>query len=246
MRAESRLAAFREEMDGESWSPRMKTRSVIGLAFRRYAQWVCALYETGRTSVSLDAVIRMRARRVPRAMKKQLPALAAFALVAACASRPPVPDDAAGDAFVIERDLAGAHVARGEFKSITGVHRTFTAKLTGTWDGETFTLVEDFVYDDGEKDQKTWKLERIAPGEYAGTREDVVGTARGYQDGRAFRLEYDVVLPSENGNGRKVRFRDVLVKDRGGRVLNTATVGWFGLRVGSVSLVMEPAQEDAE
>ena len=60
------------------------------------------------------------------------------------------------------------------------------------------------------------------------------------------RLEYDVVLPSENGNGRKVRFRDVLVKDRGGRVLNTATVGWFGLRVGSVSLVMEPAQEDAE
>jgi hypothetical protein len=128
-----------------------------------------------------------------------------------------VPDDAAGDAFVIERDLAGAHVARGEFKSITGVHRTFTAQLTGTWDGQTFTLVEDFVYDDGAKDQKTWKLQRVAPGEYTGTREDVVGTARGYQDGRAFRLEYDVVLPSESGKGRKVRFRDVLAKDGGGQ-----------------------------
>nr|WP_321511464.1 DUF3833 family protein [uncultured Hyphomonas sp.] len=179
-------------------------------------------------------------------MKKQLPAFAALALITACATRPPVPDDAAGDAFVIERDLAGAHVARGEFKSITGVHRTFTAQLTGTWDGQTFTLVEDFVYDDGEKDKKTWRLQRVAPGEYTGTREDVVGTARGYQDGRAFRLEYDVVLPSENGKGRKVRFRDVLANDGSGNVLNTATVGWFGFRVGSVSLVMEPAEEDAE
>lgn len=179
-------------------------------------------------------------------MRKQLPALAALALVAACASRPPVPDAANGEAFVIERDLAGTHVARGEFKAITGVQRAFTAQLTGIWDGEVFTLVEDFVYDDGETDWKTWKLERVAPGEYTGTREDVVGTARGYRDGRAFRLEYDVVLPSENGKGRKVRFRDVLVNDVDGKILNTATVGWFGLRVGSVSLVMEPTPQSAE
>ena len=179
-------------------------------------------------------------------MKKQIPAFAALALITACATRPPVPDDAGGKTFVIERDLAGAHVARGEFNSITGVHRPFTAQLNGTWDGETFTLVEDFAYDDGETDTKTWKLKRVAPGEYTGTREDVVGIARGYQDGRAFRLEYDVRLPSENGKGRKVRFRDVLVNDGGGNVLNTATVGWFGFRVGSVSLIMEPAQEEAE
>lgn len=179
-------------------------------------------------------------------MKKQLPALAALALVTACATRPPVPEAANGDAFVIERDLAGSHVARGEFKAITGVHRTFTAQLTGTWDGEVFTLVEEFVYDDGETDKKTWKLERVAPGEYTGTREDVVGEARGFQDGDVFRLEYDVRLPSENGKGRKVRFRDVLANDVDGKVLNTATVGWFGLRVGSVSLVMEPAEDGEE
>ena len=61
-----------------------------------------------------------------------------------------------------------------------------------------------------------------------------------------FRLEYDVRLPSENGKGRKVRFRDVLANDVDGKVLNTATVGWFGFRVGSVSLVMEPAQDGEE
>jgi hypothetical protein len=67
-------------------------------------------------------------------------------------------------------------------------------------------------------------------------REDVVGEAVGYQDGAAFRLEYDVVLPAANGRGRQVRFRDVMVLDGRGDVLNEATVGWLGFRVGSVSL----------
>jgi hypothetical protein len=49
-------------------------------------------------------------------------------------------------------------------------------------------------------------------GTYTGTREDVIGEARGWQDGPAFRLEYDIRLPTDNGEpGMKVRFRDVMV-----------------------------------
>jgi len=132
-------------------------------------------------------------------------------------------------------------VARGEFRTITGVRRGFTAHLNGSWDGETLVLVEDFEFDDGERDRKTWRLRRVEPGRYIGTREDVVGEAVGYQDGRAFRLEYNIVLPSENGRGRQVRFRDVMVLDGRGDVLNEATIGWFGVRVGSVSLRISPA-----
>jgi hypothetical protein len=66
-----------------------------------------------------------------------------------------------------------------------------------------------------------------------------VGEAVGFLDGNVFRLEYEVILPSENGRGRKVRFRDVLALRADGDILNNATVGWFGLRVGSVSLVIE-------
>jgi hypothetical protein len=165
------------------------------------------------------------------------------ALATACATRPSTPAEASGVAFVPERDLAGARVARGEFRTITGLRRSFTAHLNGVWDGTTLTLVEDFEFDDGERDRKTWRLQRIGPGRYVGTREDVVGEAVGYQDGAAFRLEYDILLPAENGRGRQVRFRDVMVLDNRGDVLNEATVAWLGFRVGSVSLRISATSE---
>lgn len=162
-------------------------------------------------------------------------------LASACAAAPPVPESALTQPFIIERDLVGASTARGEFRSITGVRRGFSAELQGSWDGRTLTLVEDFIYDDGERDRKTWRLTRVSDGRYVGTREDVVGEAVGYQDGAAFRLEYTMMLPSENGRGRTVRFRDVMVMSPEG-IRNDATVGWFGLRVGSVSLLIEREQ----
>ena len=162
--------------------------------------------------------------------------LAALTLVA-CATRPAVPQEAdAGRPFVIERDLAGKTVGRGRFKSITGSDRAFTAYLDGAFDGETFVLAEDFVYDDGEKDRKTWRLKKTADGEWSGVREDVVGTARGWRDGPAFRLEYRVDIPMKNGGKRRVGFRDVLILREDGVVYNKANVGWRGFAVGKVEL----------
>lgn len=165
------------------------------------------------------------------------------AIASACATRPPVPAETSIAPFIIERDLVGSAVARGEFRTITGVRRTFTARLNGAWDGRTLTLVEDFEFADGERDRKTWRLQRTEPGRYVGTREDVVGQAVGFQDGPVFRLEYDVLLPSESGRGVKVRFRDVMAESADGDIVNNATIGWFGLRVGSVSLVIQRAPD---
>lgn len=168
-------------------------------------------------------------------------------LIAGCATRPGMPDvSEMSQPFVLERDLAGKTVARGEFKPIIGASRGFTAYLNGAWDGETLTLVEDFEYDDGEIDQKTWRLTRVGDGRYTGTREDVVGEAEGFMDGDAFRLEYIVRLGGEDGaGGRKVKFRDILYNTGGGDVINKATVGYHGLRVGKVTLEIRRA-DDAE
>jgi hypothetical protein len=165
--------------------------------------------------------------------------LSALAL-AGCATAPSIPPQAATP-FVIEQDLLGRTLARGEFRAINGVRRGFDAELNGAWDGATFTLTEDFVYDDGARDRKTWRLTRTADGGYVGTREDVVGEARGYQDGAAFRLDYKVRLPSENGEGRVVRFRDVMVETADGVVINHANVGLWGLRVARVELTIRRA-----
>jgi len=167
-------------------------------------------------------------------------------MVTACATRPAMP--VLGDSdqpFVLERDLAGKKVARGSFKPIIGASREFTAYLDGTWDGQTLTLVEDFEFDDGEVDRKTWRLTKIEEGQFTGTREDVVGEALGFMDDGAFRLEYVVRLGGENGRGgRKVKFRDILYNEADGTVFNRASVGFFGLRVGTVTLKIEDANTD--
>lgn len=170
-------------------------------------------------------------------------AVAAAVALASCASRPAIPEEAdAARPFVIERDLAGKTIGRGRFKSITGADRAFTAYLDGAVDGDTLTLVEDFIYDDGEKDRKTWRLTRQPNGEWSGTREDVVGTARGWQDGPAFRLEYLIDIPSKNGGSRRVGFRDVLVLRADSVVYNKANVGWRGFSVGGVELEIRRAE----
>lgn len=172
-------------------------------------------------------------------------ALAALCATAACATRPPAPDAAlAQDRFVLERDLLGRTIGEGTFSTITGLERGFTAELNGGWDGETLTLVEDFVYDDGETDRKTWRLTRLASGEWRGTREDVVGAARGYYDGDVFRLEYRVDQPAENGRTMRLGFRDVLARRSDGVVINRATVGYYGVRVGRVELTITRVEDD--
>lgn len=158
-------------------------------------------------------------------------------LLTACAGAPPLPRETGPAEFVIERDLAGTTVARGEFSAINGLKRGFTAYLEGELAGDTFTLRERFEYDDGEKDQKTWVLTLKGDGRYSGVREDVVGQAKGWQDGPAFRLAYDVRLPNDKGEpGLQVHFQDVMVKTADGVVLNRASVGKWGVRIARVEL----------
>jgi hypothetical protein len=164
-----------------------------------------------------------------------------------CASAPAVPDEAGDGTFVIERDLLGPMTARGEFSAINGLKRGFSAQLTGVWDGRTYRLNEKFAYDDGERDEKTWVLTPKGDGTYAGVREDVVGEAKGWQDGRFFRLAYDVRLPDENGGpGMQVRFQDVMALTPTGAVVNHATVGKWGFWIGKVELTIGRLDKEAQ
>lgn len=167
-------------------------------------------------------------RAAPMALVVSVVALA----LAACATRPPLPKET-GPAFVLTEALAGETVGRGEFSLITGQKRGFTANLSGSMQDGAFVLREEFLFDDGETDLKTWRFRQIGPGEWRGVREDVVGEARGYQDGPAFRLEYKINL-----GGRQVGFRDVLVSTPEGVVINRARVSYWGFGVGKVDLTI--------
>lgn len=166
--------------------------------------------------------------------------LAALALLplAGCASAP-APEAAFKDKPLrIERFLAGRTHAEGVFRNtITGSERRLTATLNGKWDGRTLVLAEDFRFADGARDRKTWRLIKRPDGTWTGTREDVIGTAMGVQDGKSFRLSYEADLTSQ-GSATVVRFDDVLTQTAPNVVLNRAVVSKFGVKIGEITLTI--------
>ncbi len=164
--------------------------------------------------------------------------LAITVALAACAGPPRVDVPVNAPPFSLEGFFAGRTVGTGGFTSaIAGIDRRLTVRTTGRWDGKTLTLVEDFLYADGERDRKTWRFTKIAPGRYTGTREDVVGTADVVQDGNTVKLTYTADLPSKDGSTTRLTFADVIAPIDGRRAVNRATVSRFGIPVASVDLV---------
>ena len=40
------------------------------------------------------------------------------------------------------------------------IKKSFKVFIDGTWDGQFLVLKEDFIYDDGSKDYREWKIEK--------------------------------------------------------------------------------------
>jgi hypothetical protein len=137
---------------------------------------------------------------------------------------------ASAEAFSLEGYFAGRTSAVGSFSAINGVKRDFTVDLRGKWNGQTLTLVEDFVYSDGERDRKTWRFHKIAPNQYRGTREDVVGDTLVTIAGNSARFTYLVDLDAAQKRNR-VRFHDTMTLQGKGRLINNATITKFGFPV---------------
>lgn len=152
-------------------------------------------------------------------------------LVLACATMAAVPAKAE-DAMI--RFFTGKTEATGKFAAINGVKRSFDVKLRGHWNGKTLRLVEDFAYEDGVKNRKTWIMTKLRDGIYTGTREDVVGTTTIRVSGNTARFNY--LVDVEEGPGENiVRFYDTLRFSADGESMkNTALVTKFGLPVARV------------
>lgn len=111
--------------------------------------------------------------------------------------------------------------------------RFFGVDITGTVSGDTLTLDERFLYNDGETDQRIWTITRHPDGRYTGEADDVVGEAEGSIIGN--RLSWGYVLQVE-ASGRQW---DLTLDDRmylidQNTLLNRAVMTKFGFRVGEI------------
>lgn len=142
----------------------------------------------------------------------------------------------------LEEFFEGDTVAWGIFEDRFGnLRRQFRVNITGTVDGDTLTLDENFLYDDGEKANRIWVIKNLGAGEdglthYEGQAEDINGSARGRIAGNALNWIYDIDLQMGERQLR-VRFNDWIYQQDDHVAINRAYVSKFGVEIGSVTLV---------
>ena len=126
--------------------------------------------------------------------------------------------------------------AYGVFTDRSGkVVKRFTVVMVCKWQGDTGVLDEDFTYSDGTKDRRVWTLKRSRDGRYTGTAADVLGEAKGEEQGNAFRWGYTLKLPVD-GKVIDVQFDDWMYLMSDKVMLNKAVMSKFGFKLGEVTL----------
>jgi Protein of unknown function (DUF3833) len=115
------------------------------------------------------------------------------------------------------------------------VRRQFKVDIDGSFDGRELTLVEDFVYADGEQDRRVWRITTLGDGRYEGRADDVVGAATGEVRGNAVHWQYDLQLPI-GASTSQVHFDDWMLLQGDGVLINRATVSKFGIMLGQITL----------
>ena len=138
--------------------------------------------------------------------------------------------------LILEQYFLGRTFASGIFEDRFGnVRRQFTVDIDGTWDGRTLILTEDFTFDDGESETRVWTIEKMRPGSYIGTADDVIGVAKGTVLGNTLNWKYDMRL-KVGGSRVKVHFDDWMFLQSNGVLINKATVSKLGLDIGRVTI----------
>ena len=138
--------------------------------------------------------------------------------------------------LIIENYLSGNVKAWGMLQNRSGkVTRQFEADLNGKWDGSTLTLDEQFNWSDGEKQKRQWKIKKIDEHHYEGKAEDVVGTAKGFSYGPAFKFEYVLMIPIK-GKNIKITFDDWIFMQNESIAINRATMTKFGFKVAELTV----------
>ena len=141
----------------------------------------------------------------------------------------------------LEEYFDGKTIARGVFEDRFGnIKKSFKVFIDGSWDGKYLILKEDFIYDDGTKDYREWKLtkDQNNPNFYTGYADGVIGTASGSVSGNAFNWKYGFKLKVGNST-LNVKFDDWMFLQEDGYLINIAKVKKFGITLGRVILFFE-------
>ena len=157
-------------------------------------------------------------------------------LLAGCSSMDVTEYEATEPRFSLFEYFEGNTRAWGIFQGRNGeLKRQFTVDIVGKRNADQIVLTEDFVYADGEKSQRIWRIRKIDEHRYEGAADDIVGVATGQSYGSVLNWRYTMKLPYK-GDAIEVNFDDWMFLQPDDVLINRATVKKFGFTVGEVTL----------
>jgi len=145
--------------------------------------------------------------------------------------------------FVLEKYFNGKTKAWGIFEDRFGnVKRQFTVEIDGAWDGRKLILNEYFLFNDGEKSYRQWRITKKKDGAYEGQADDVIGNATGISSGNSLNWSYVLDLKMGKDKTLRVNFDDWMFLQPGGVLLNRARMSKFGVDIGQVTIAFSKIQ----
>lgn len=119
--------------------------------------------------------------------------------------------------------------------------RKLVVDLVGTRTGDNLELREQFYYDDGELQQRTWWIKSLGDNRYQGYADDVIGSAKGIANKAELRWKYQMRLPIGE---RKVtvNFDDRMYLLPDNTLINRAAIRKWGFVIGTVTLAFHPVE----
>ena len=140
----------------------------------------------------------------------------------------------------LARFFNGKLVAHGLVTDRSGeVTSRFRVEMVGRWKDGKGELFEQFYFDDGRQQTRTWYLSKGVDGHWRGTASDVVGEAVGKAQGFALNWRYQLDLALPDGEVVRVSFDDWMYLLDEDRLINRAEISKFGIHLGEVILYIE-------
>jgi hypothetical protein len=112
----------------------------------------------------------------------------------------------------------------------------FEVKIVGTLlKKNKLKLVEDFVYENGEEQERVWLIEKLDDGSFKGEAGDIVGVAKGETSGNTLRWQYDFLLKTKD---RKIKLAvdDWMFLQDESHLFNRTEMKKFGITVATVTI----------
>lgn len=132
----------------------------------------------------------------------------------------------------------GKILAQGIVEDRSGkVIKRFDVDILASWDKNVGTIDEKFIYSDGKKESRIWKLTEISPNKFQGEAADVEGVALGEVAGNTFLFEYKLNVPVDDSTYR-IHFEDWMYLLKEDTLLARTKMTKWGFKVGEVTIIM--------